>query len=218
MSKHTDYVRSLAASTIVAASLCGGIAHADSYEDSLSSARLGDTRQLVQLLDRGVDVNTVDAQGNSLLMLAAREGNLQTVAALLKYRPKVSVRNSAGDSALMMAVLRGETEVANLLLDAGAQINHDGWTPLLYAAFEGRLGLVERLLERGADVQALAPNKSNALMLAARNGHIDVVRRLLKTGISLDQKNDAGFTAETWAQSNANTDIVELIRAERARR
>ncbi|NMG74068.1 ankyrin repeat domain-containing protein [Aromatoleum diolicum] len=218
MPKHTESVRRLAAAALVAVSLGSGLVHADSYEDSLSAARRGDTQQLVQLLNRGLDPDTVDAQGNTLLMLAARDGNAQTVEALLKYRPKVSRRNPAGDSALMLAVLKGETAVVDLLLDAGAQVNHDGWTPLMYAAFEGRLELVERLLARSADVQALAPNQSNSLMLAARNGHIEVVRRLLKTGISLDQKNDAGFTAESWALENGNTDIAALLRAERGRR
>jgi uncharacterized protein len=218
MPKHTDLLRRFLVSTVFAATLGASAAHAGSYEDGLSSARLGDTSQLVDLLNRGLDPDTVDAQGNSLLMLAAREGQAKTVAALLKYRPKVSLRNGAGDSALMLAVLKGETPVVDLLLEAGAPVNNDGWNPLIYAAFEGRLELVERLLARGADVNLLAPNKSNALMLAARNGHIDVVRRLLKTDVNLDQENDAGFTAESWAMANANTDIADLIRAERKRR
>ena len=218
MPKHTDFVRRLVAVALVAGLLGGSLAYADSYEDSLSAARRGDTQQLVQLLNRGLDPDTVDAQGNTLLMLAARDGNAATVEALLKYRPKVSRRNAAGDSALMLAVLKGESAVVDLLLNAGAPVNHDGWTPLMYAAFEGRLEILDRLLARGADVRALAPNQSNSLMLAARNGHIDAVRRLLKTSIDLDQKNDAGLTAETWALENGNTDIADLLRAERGRR
>lgn len=198
--------------------LLSGTAFADSYEDALSSARLGDTRQLVDLLNRGIDADTVDAQGNTLLILAAREGHAATVSALLRYRPRVSHRNLAGDSALMLAALRGHGDVVDVLLDAGAELDHDGWTPLMYAAFEGRLGILERLLAHGADVNAVAPNGSTALMFAARNGHLEVVRRLLDTDIDLDQQNDRGFTAETWAASNGNTTIAELIHAERVRR
>ncbi|MBL8444533.1 MAG: ankyrin repeat domain-containing protein [Zoogloeaceae bacterium] len=195
-----------------------GFALADNVEDSLSSARLGDTSQLVGLLKGGVDPNTVDEQGNSLLILAAREGQVPTVKALLGYKPKVSHRNLAGDSAVMLASLRGDIEMVNLLLEAGAEFNHDGWTPLIYAAFEGHIELVERFLTLGANVNALAPNGSNALMFAARNGHMPVVVRLLKTDINLEQQNDRGFTAETWALSNKNTDIADLINKERARR
>lgn len=193
-------------------------ARADSYQDALSSARLGDTAQLVDLLKRGVDPNTLDEQGNTLLILAAREGNTETVKALLPFKPKLSHRNLAGDSALMLATLRGSLDLVDLLVAAGAEFDHDGWTPLIYAAFEGHLELVERFLALGANVNALAPNGSNAIMFAARNGHMPVVQRLLQTPIDLEQKNDRGFTAETWALSNKNTDIVDAINAERAKR
>ncbi|MBS0544829.1 MAG: ankyrin repeat domain-containing protein [Proteobacteria bacterium] len=194
-------------------------ARAGSYEDALSSARLGDTSQLVGLLERGIDPDTVDAQGNTLLILAAREGQLPTVEALLKHRAAVGKRNLAGDSALMLAVLAGHDRVVDTLLKAGAPVNQDGWTPLHYAAFEGRLALVDKLLAAGADVNALAPNKSTPLMIAARNGHIEVVRRLLKLRqVDLDLVNDAGLTADNWALQNSNSDIADLIRAERRRR
>lgn len=202
----------------LAASLLSPPAMAGAYDDALSSARLGDTRQLTGLLDRGVDPNTVDENGNTLLILAAREGNADTVEGLLKYRVALGQRNLAGDSALMLAVLRGHDKVVALLLAAGAPVNHDGWTPLHYAAFEGRLELAERLLAAGATIDALAPNKSSALMLAARNGHIDVVRALLRAGANVDLRNDAGQTADSWAMANGNTDIAVLIRKERVAR
>lgn len=198
--------------------LLAGPAVAGSYDDALNAARLGDTKALVGLLQKGLEVDTVDAQGNTLLILAAREGNADTVKALLGFRPKLDYRNPAGDSALMLAVLRGHERAAEVLIEGGAAVNHEDWTALHYAAFEGRLALLERLIAAGADLGALAPNKSDALMLAARNGHIDVVRRLLKAGVALDRTNDAGFTAESWALANGNTDIAGLISEARKRR
>lgn len=209
----------LAATVLAASSLFSCATIAGSYDDALNSARLGDTSQLAGLLAQGVDPNTVDAQGNSLLILAAREGQLDTVAALLKYRPKLDYRNLAGDSALMLAVLRGHDAVAQALLKAGAAVNHDGWAPLHYAAFEGREAILDALLAAGADVNALAPNKATALMLAARNGHIGVVRRLLALPqTDLNALNDSGLSADAFALQNKNTDIAELIAAERKRR
>lgn len=194
-------------------------AFADRIEDSLSSARLGQTSQLEKLLERGVDVNTADAQGSSLLMLAAREGHLATVRELLQRKPDVDARNKAGDSALMLAVLAGHEEVAEALLQAGAKVNQDGWTALHYAAFEGREALFDRLLAAGADVNARAPNQSTPLMLAGRNGHMGVVRKLLANAqTDLNALNEAGLAADTWAEQKGNTDIADRIRAERQRR
>lgn len=198
--------------------LLAGPVSAGSYDDALSSARMGDTRQLTGLLARGIDPDTVDANGNTLLIIASREGNTETVEALLKFRSRVGYRNLAGDSALMLAVLGGHDAVVDVLLAADAPLNHDGWTPLHYAAFEGHMGLFDKLLAAGADINALAPNKSDVLMLAARNGHIDLVRHLVDLGVPLDRRNEAGVSAVEWAHSNGNTDIAEIIEAAHTRR
>ena len=198
--------------------LLAGPASAGSYDDALSSARMGDTRQLNGLLARGIDPDTVDASGNTLLIIAAREGNAETVEALIKYRSKLGYRNLAGDSALMLAVLGGHDAVVDVLLAAKAPVNHEGWTPLHYAAFEGRQALFDKLLAAGADINALAPNQSDVLMLASRNGHIELVRHLITLGVVLDRRNEAGLSAAEWARSNANTDIADLIEAAQRKR
>lgn len=56
---------------------------------------------------------------------------------------------------LRIAAAQGDTQIMNLLLDAGANINaqdNDGWTPLWDAALAGRLQAVELLVKRGADL------------------------------------------------------------------
>ena len=59
-----------------------------------------------------------------------------------------------GSSPLITAALFGKTEMARLLIDAGADINfqnNDGSTPLHVAAFFCRPDVVRMLLEKGAD-------------------------------------------------------------------
>ncbi len=204
---------------LVASSLAAQAVLAGTVDDAVSAANLGDTKELVSLIRHGLAPDTVDPEGNTLLILAAREGHTAAVEALAKHRARLDYRNPAGDSALMLAVLRGHEDTARALIKAGAAVTHDGWAPLHYAAFEGRDKLIDDILAAGADINAPAPNKATALMLAARNGHIDVVRRLLaRPQTDLNALNDAGLSADAWALQNNNTDIAGLIEAERKRR
>lgn len=192
---------------------------AASFDDARTAANVGDASGLSRIIQSGIQADSRDDHGNSLLILAAREGQLASVEVLLKAGAALDYRNPAGDSALMLAVLGGHEAVAKRLIAAGAAVNHDGWTPLHYAAFEGRTALLEQLIAAGAEVNARAPNQATTLMLAARNGHAAVVRVLLKLKqTDLNALNDAGLSADAWALQNRNTDIAGLIAAERQRR
>ena len=218
-SSFTVLRRRLLVAALACSLLPGGAAWAGAYDDALNAATLGDGNALARLLQRGIDPDTVDANGNTLLILAAREGQLAAVEALLRYRVRIDYRTPAGDSALMLAVLRGHDAVVAALLKAGAKVNHDGWAPLHYAAFEGRDNLLDPLVGAGADVNLPAPNQSTALMLAARNGHAEFVRRLLALPqTNLNALNEAGLSADAWARQNGNTAIADMIVAERKRR
>lgn len=190
-------------------------AQAGAYDDALRASELGGVDDMRQLLDRGIDIDTVDAQGNSLLMLATRGNNLPMLKMLLERRPrpKLNLINAVGDSALNLAAYAGYTQAAVLLLDAGAEpVNVRGWSPLHYAALEGKAEVVKLLIARGVPVDAPAPNGATALMLAARSGNVDSVKALL------DARANPGFqregeTALDWASKRGHSHAADLLRA-----
>ena len=74
----------------------------------------------------------------------------------------------SGGSPLHIAVLSNQEEVAELLLQRGADINIKaddayGGTPLHWVAFFGNYDMVELLVEAGADVNATEPSGSTPL-------------------------------------------------------
>ena len=96
-------------------------------ELALHFAREGMTEELAGFVDHGLPVDVEDADGNTLLMLAAYHGQAATVAMLLDRRADLDRRNHRDQAPVAGALFKGEDEVVRLLLDAGADL--DAGTP-----------------------------------------------------------------------------------------
>ena len=64
-------------------------------------------QEVKRLLAAGADPDTVDRNGDPVLVIAARAGSAATVDLLLAARANVKARNGFGDTALMVASLGG---------------------------------------------------------------------------------------------------------------
>ncbi len=198
----------------IAAMLLPSFAHAGAYEDFFKAIKLDDARTVQNLLQRGLDPNTIDPNKFHGLYLALSEPSPK-VAQVLINAPKIDVNHltEQGESPLMMAVFKGQVELAQQLIKQGADVNKTGWTPLHYAATAGNTQLVKMLLESYAYIDAESPNKTTPLMMAAHYGTPGAVKLLLEEGADVSLKNDLGLTAIDFAQSANKTDSVEIIAA-----
>lgn len=189
------------------------LASAGAYEDMEEAMIRGDSGAAINLIKRGVDVNTVDKAGNTLLIQAVRRDVPELFDYLLLRRAKLNVRNRNGETALSLAAYMGKLQYVQRLVEAGADVNFYGWSPLSYAAYNGHTAIVDYLLKRGAEINARTENGSTALFFAARFGHIEVIKLLLKNKADPTLANENGDTAIDWALKSDNTDIADLLRA-----
>lgn len=193
-------------------SLSSCTALAGAYEDMLHAIRTDDQGTVTDLLKRGLDVDTVSPEGETLLMLAAREGKPSVVKAILAGKPRVQARNPRGESALMLAAIMGHTETVKLLLDANAPVNQPGWTPLIYAAARDRVDIARLLIGKGANVNAAADNGTTALMMSAREGHLQMALLLLEHGADAKYVSPHGHSAMSLAKERGHKDVEALLR------
>ena len=187
-------------------------AQAGAYEDMEEAMIRQDPSAIIDLLKRGVDVNTVDREGNSLLTQAVKRDLPEAVDYLMAHRARLNPRNKHGETAASIAAYTGKLAYVKKLVEAGAEVNYYGWPPLAYAAYNGHLDIVDYLIKRGAEVNAKTGNGSTALFFASRFGHIDVVHLLLKNQADPTVENENGETAVDWALKSANTDIEAILR------
>lgn len=108
----------------------------------LDAARDGDADRLASYVDRGVPVDLSDADGNSLLMLAAYHGHAGVVRVLVDRGADVDRLNDRGQSPVAGAIFKGEDEVVGVLVAAGADLDAGQPTARATAEMFGRTDLL----------------------------------------------------------------------------
>jgi ankyrin repeat protein len=158
----------------------------------------------------------LSATGNSLPLIdAIKSGNVANVRALLKQRVDVNAVTPDGTTALHWAVETNASEVARLLIAAGAKANaanRYGVTPLTLAATKGNAVLVEALLEAGANPNVTVGEGETILMTAARTGSVETIKALVAHGADVNAAEQwQGQTALMYAAMENHAGAVKLL-------
>ncbi|HEY0334655.1 MAG TPA: ankyrin repeat domain-containing protein [Stenotrophomonas sp.] len=125
--------------------------------DVPAAATRGDADAVRRLIDLGLPVDAVDAQGCTALLRAAGSGHAAVVDLCLARGGDPQHAAASGATPLSAAVSMRQTDIVVALLDAGARIEHrlpGGVTVLMLAAALGLPDIAARLLAAGADVHA----------------------------------------------------------------
>lgn len=159
------------------------------------------------------DASLLDAtneSGQTAFLLAKYYRQPETADYLLSLEPKLDIFNAcvAGRIGFVLA----EIDRDPALLEAH---NSDGWTPLHLAAFFGHADLANALLDRGAQVDARSTNsmKNTPLHAAAAGGNAPLVELLVKRGADVNARQDGGFTALHSAAQAGNRGMLEVLLA-----
>mmetsp|Transcript_31524 Transcript_31524/g.52662 ORF Transcript_31524/g.52662 Transcript_31524/m.52662 type:complete len:603 (+) Transcript_31524:255-2063(+) len=158
-------------------------------------------------LDHRVDINAVDANNCSPLIVAAQYGRWEAVVYLIKNGADVNQRDINGDTALHWAAYKGYEDVTGLLVYMLPQFLDSpdtyGQTPLHLAALRGNDELVHYLIsECHANTTLRDKNGCTALMLAVKKEQLKsewYIRRLTSSN-TLDLVTKLGISRLTKAQ------------------
>ncbi|XP_061897569.1 kinase D-interacting substrate of 220 kDa B isoform X2 [Entelurus aequoreus] len=87
----------------------------------------------------------------------------------------------------------------------------NGQTPLMVAAEQGNLEIVQELIRRGANVNCDDVDCWTALISASKEGHIQVVKELLDNDANKENRDMGGWTSLMWAAYKGRTDVAQML-------
>ncbi|XP_059288485.1 integrin-linked protein kinase 1-like [Lycium ferocissimum] len=105
----------------------------DSTMQLLFMACKGDVKGVEDLLDEGVDVNSIDLDGRTALHIVACEGHVEVAKLLLSRKANMDARDRWGSTAAADAKYYGNDEVYKILKARGAKVPKVRKTPMAVA-------------------------------------------------------------------------------------
>lgn len=156
--------------------------------NSLNIAAQSNFEEIVRLLySYGADAHTPNHSGYTPLMHACVNDNLELTLFFLSLGADPNAEsNTFHYTSLFFAVERRNASLINILINSGANVNHQtimGDTVLMLASSRGDFYTVNVLLKiPGIDIDIQRDTHENALLLACEYKHENITRVLLEMG------------------------------------
>lgn len=179
----------------------------------MSSCGLQEVNWAKFLLERGADVNKVNAGGASYLHMAASRGNLELVKLFAGLLPVDCITADYKSTPLMVATEKGDVETVKYFIENGADttfLNDCGFSSLGIAAFMGHLECVQ-VLSSVSSINIANQDKMTPVMLAAKEGYIEIVQHLIEKGADITNSDVLGNTCLHYAVLSRQLPIVKLV-------
>ncbi len=157
-----------------------------------------------RLIDFGADVNRLDLNDMSPLMIAAWDANSEFISFLLDRGADVNLAatgNIHGRSAIDFAAKSGDIKIVELLLDHEADLSQS--QALEYALHGDYIEIAELLLERGTD-----PNYLHAMFVAAERAPLDLLEKMIELGGDVNAQQ---FYGNVLGRAAASAEKTELL-------
>ncbi len=206
-------MKRLFAALLACFAMGAGAVAAGTPDDLFSAASIDNLRDLRRLVQsRAVDPTTLDARGDTLLIVAIRN-DASRVTDFLIADPQTDVEatNVSSETALMIAAYRNRKDVVERLVARGAEVNRQGWTALHYAASVDARDIVALLIDHSAYIDAESPNRTTPLMMAARGGFELLCHQLIDAGADPTPRNERDVTAADFARKAGSGELADWL-------
>ncbi len=172
---------------------------------------IGSVEMIELLIKQGSAINQGDNWGKTPLALAKEKGDKKIIEVLEKH----GATPMDYQKSIIDAVEQGNYKTVKQLLSEGVDVNTrvpNGCSIIHFAAENGYLDIVTLLLEKGANVNDIAPSsRLTPLHLAARDGYLEVVKFLIAKGANPELKNYQNETPADLARREGYKETADYL-------
>ena len=181
------------------------------------AARNGRTETLKAFLNANADMEVANDDGWKPIHAATELSHIQALTCLLEAGCQVSPKTSHGlVTPLHQAIANRKYEIIELFLRHNASMDATdrfGNAPIHAAARTGQCGILVKLLEKGASIEAHDNNFLTPLMVAAaaREGSEECTKLLVRRGAAVQKRSRANDSALLFAALNGNLNAAAIL-------
>ncbi|MCA7010493.1 ankyrin repeat domain-containing protein [Wolbachia endosymbiont of Tribolium confusum] len=190
----------------------------DLDEELLTAVRDGNLNEVEDLVSQNANVNTRDIYSWTPLHWATFKDHLEIARFLMKKGADINAADKGpyGKKSIHVAAENNSKDIIEFFLSKGVGINDtdkQGYTPLHYAAWRGRLEVAKFLIEKGADMNAADTSTAGKkpIHVAAENNNRDIIEFLLSKGVSVDAADNNGWTPLHYAASKDCLEVAKFL-------
>lgn len=189
----------------------------------LHCASMFDHPEIVEyLVKEGADINALDKEQRSPLLLAASRSGWRTVNALIRAKANINLKDVNHRNVLHLVIMNGgrledfacevqKSQSQVQLLQLLNEKDNTGCSPLHYASREGHIRSLENLIRLGACINLKNNNNESPLHFAARYGRYNTVKQLLdseKGTFIINESDGEGLTPLHIASQQGHTKVI----------